>query len=147
MNPLHVLEGLIAGTWLGAYLFTTLVVSPALSSLPLSDAERIRTRSAIGRRYGKLAGPLLLVWLVVLLLQGFEPWTLVRLSLLSGLAGVVGVHGYLIGSRMQALADREVIGDATVARDLTVLQRLSARITRVSLVASLLLAVLALLRR
>lgn len=63
MSLLNVLEGLIAGVWLGAYLFTTLVVSPALKSLPLGDAERIRTRSTIGRRYGKLAGSLLLVWL------------------------------------------------------------------------------------
>lgn len=145
MSLLHVLEGLIAGVWLGAYLFTTFVVSPALKSLPVSEAERIRTRSTIGRRYGKLAGPLLLAWFVVLLLQGFEPGTLVRLSLLAGLAGAVGVHGYLIGSRMQALAEREVIGETTVTRDRTTLQRLSARITPVSLVASLLLAVLALL--
>lgn len=145
MNLLSVLEGLVAGVWLGAYLFTTFVVSPALKSLPLSDAERIRTRSTIGKRYGKLAGPLLFVWLVVLLLQGFELWTLARLALLVVLTGAVGVHGYLIGSRMQALAEREVIGEATVARDRTALQRLSARITPVSLVASLLLAVLALL--
>ncbi len=36
---LNVLEGLIAGIWLGGYLFTTFVVSPALKSLPLGDAE------------------------------------------------------------------------------------------------------------
>jgi hypothetical protein len=141
----NVLEGLIAGVWLSAYLFTTLVVSPALSSLPLGDAERVRTRSTIGRRYGKLAGPLLLVWLVVLLLQGPSPSTLVRLALLVLLAAAVGVHGYLIGSRMQALAEREVGGEATVAQDRTTLRRLSARITPISLSASLLLAVLALL--
>lgn len=86
MSFLNVLEELIAGVWLGAYLFTTLVVSPALKSLPTSDGERIRTRSTIGRRYGKLAGPLLLIWLLVLLLQGFEPWTLTRLVLLIVLA-------------------------------------------------------------
>lgn len=146
MNPLHVLEGLIAGVWLGAYLFTTFVVSPALKSLPFTAAERIRTRSTIGRRYGKLAGPLLLIWLVVLLLQNTSAWTLARLALLVVLAVAVGVHGYLIGSRMQALAEREVSEEeTTVAQDRTALQRLSARITPVSLVASLLLAVLALL--
>ena len=102
-------------------------------------------RSTIGRRYGKLAGPLLLVWLVVLLLQGLSPSTLVRLALLVLLAAAVGVHGYLIGSRMQALAEREVGGEATVAQDRTTLRRLSARITPISLSASLLLAVLALL--
>ena len=93
MNVLSVLESLIAGVWLGGYLFTTFVVSPALKSLPLSEPERIRTRSSIGRRYGKLAGPLLLVWLVVLLLQGFATWTLVRLGLLALLIVAVGVHG------------------------------------------------------
>ena len=98
MSLLNVLEGLIAGVRLGAYLFTTFVVSPALKSLPLSDGERIRTRSTIGRR-------------------------------------------------MQALADREVIEEkamAIAARDRSALQRLSARITPISLVASLLLAVFAL---
>lgn len=148
MSFLNVLEGLIAGVWLGAYLFTTFVISPALKSLPLSDSERIRTRSTIGRRYGKLAGPVLFIWLVVLFLQGFEAWTLTRLALLVVLAVTVGVHGYIIGSRMQALADREVIEEkamARVARDSTALQRLSARITPISLVASLLLAVFALL--
>lgn len=142
---LNVLERLIAGVWLGGYLFTTLVVSPALKSLPLGDAERIRTRSAIGRRYGKLAGPLLLVWLAVLLSQGFETWTLVRLVLLIVLAVAVGLHGYLIGTRMQALAELEVSEGDPFTRDRTALQRLSARITPISLVASLLLAVLALL--
>ncbi len=119
MNPLHVLEGLIAGVWLGAHLFTTFVVSPALKSLPLTAAERIRTRSTIGRRYGKLAGPLLFIWLVVLLLQDTSAWTLARLALLVVLAVAVGMHGYLMGSRMQALAEREVIRETTIARDRT----------------------------
>lgn len=145
MSLLNPLEGPIAEAWLGAYLFTTLVVSPALKSLPLGDAERIRTRSAIGRRYGKLAGPLLLIWLVVLLLQGISAWTFTRLALLIVLAAVVGVHGYIVGSRMQALTEREVVGEATV-EDRTALQHLSARITPVSLMASLLLAMLALLQ-
>lgn len=145
MSFLNLLEVLIAGVWLGAYLFTTLVVSPALKFLPLSDAERIRTRSAIGRRYGRLAGPLLLIWLLVLVLQGFGAWMLVRSGLLVVLAVAVGAHGYIVGSRMNALAEREVGGEGVVARDRAALQRLSAHITPVSLVASLLLAVFALL--
>ncbi len=145
MNLLNALEGLLAGVWLGGYLFTTFVVSPALKSLPLGHAERVRTRSAIGRRYGKLAAPLLLVWLLVLLLQGFGTWTLVRLGLLALLTVAVGAHGYLIGSRMQTLAEREVMGEAAASRDRAALQRLSAHVTPVSLAASLLLAVLALL--
>ncbi|HEV2123772.1 MAG TPA: hypothetical protein VGW38_13495 [Chloroflexota bacterium] len=150
MSLLGVLEGLLAGVWLGGYLFTHFVVSPALRSLPLSDAERVRTRSVIGRRYAKLAGPLLLVWLVVRSLQGFATWTLVRLALLIMLAVAVGVHGYLIGSRMQVLAEREVAEKGTgkssdASRDRAALQRLSARITPVSLIASFLLAVFALI--
>lgn len=142
---LSVLEGLIAGVWLGGYLFTSFVVSPALKSLPLSEAERVRTRSTIGRRYGKLAGPLLLVWLVVLLLQGFTTWTFLRLALLALLIAAVGVHGYLIGSWMQRLAERELSEDQSAAGERTRLQRLSARLTPVSLATSLLLAVFALI--
>lgn len=145
MNFLMVLEGLIAGLWLGSYLFTHLVVSPALKSLPLSDAERISIRSVVGRRYGRLAGPLLLVWLLVLLLQGFETLTLVRLGLLILLTVAVGVHGYYVGSRMQALADREMLEQGSVTKERAALQRLSARITPISLVVSALLAILTLL--
>lgn len=144
---LNTLEGLLAGVWLGAYLFTTFIVSPALKSLPVTEAERIRVRSTLGRRYGKLAGPLLLVWLVVLLLQGFSTWTLVRLTLLLVLTVTVGAHGYFIGSRMQALAEREVgeaAGKTTFAQNRAALQRFSSRITSISLVTSLLLAVLTL---
>ena len=144
---LNTLEGLLAGVWLGAYLFTTFIVSPALKSLPFTDAERIRVRSTIGRRYGELAGPLLLVWLALLLLQGFSTWTLVRLVLLLVLTVTVGAHGYFIGSRMQAPAEREVgaaAGKITI-QTRAALQRFSSRITPIALVTSLLLAVLTLL--
>lgn len=147
---LGALEALLAGVWLGGYLFTTFVVTPALKSLPLRDAERIRTRSVIGRRYGRLAAPLLLIWLGVLFmegwLQGFEPWTFVRLGLLAVLAGTVGVHGAYVGRRLDALAAREVAGEAGAAAVRVSLQRLSARLTPVSLAASLALAVSALFR-
>jgi len=149
MTVLSVLEGLIAGVWLGGYLFTTFIVSPALKSLVLDEAERVRVRSSIGRRYGKLAGPLLLVWLVVLALQGFSSWTLMRLGLLALLIVAVGVHGYLIGSRMQRLAEHEGLeyepANSKATEERRKLQRLSARITPVSLLASLLLAVAALI--
>ena len=146
MSTLNTLEGLVAGMWLGAYLFTTFIVSPALKSLPFTDAERIRVRATIGRRYGKLTGPLLLIWLALLLRQGMSTWTLVRLVLLLVLAVTVGAHGYFIGSRMQALAEREG-GEATVtvAQNHAALQRVSSRITPISLVTSLLLAMLTLL--
>ena len=130
--------------WLGGYLFTTFVVSPALRSLPIHEAERVQTRSVVGRRYGRLAGPLLLVWLVVLLFQALTVWTLLRLALLLILAAAVGVHGYVIGSRLQRLAERELRGQA-VAGERTQLQRLSSRLTPVALITSLLLAIGALL--
>lgn len=146
MTVLGGLETLIAGVWLGGYLFTTFIVSPALKSLMLGEAERVRVRSSIGRRYGKLAGPLLLAWLLALLLQGFSSWTLVRLGLLTLLIVAVGVHGYLIGGRMQRLAEREALEPEPrlkLSEERRRLQRLSARITPVALVASLLLAVTA----
>ncbi|HEX7021365.1 MAG TPA: DUF4149 domain-containing protein [Trueperaceae bacterium] len=146
MNTLDLIESLIAGLWLGSYLFTHTVVSPALASLPFSDAERVRLRSVIGRRYGSLAGPLLLTWLAVLLLQGLEPWTLLRLGLIVILALAVITHGYYVGRRMQALAEQEIVEERpATATSRAALQRLSARITPVSLVVSLLLAVLTLL--
>ena len=81
-----------------------------------------------------------------LLLQGFLTWSLVRLVLLLVLTVTVGAHDYLVGSRMQALAEREG-GQATVtvAQNRAVLQQVSSRITPISLVTSLLLAVLTLL--
>ncbi len=94
-----------------------------------------------------MTGPLLLVWLA-LLLQGFSTWTLVRLLLLLVLTVTVGAHGYLIGSRQPALAEREVgeaAGKTTTIQNRAALQRFSSRITPISLVTSLLLVALTLL--
>ena len=146
MNALFVLEGLIAGMWLGAYLFTTLVVSPALKQLPLTDAERIRTRSAIGRRYGKLAMPLLLLWLLVLLLQDFATDIALRLTLLLALIVLSGLHAYVLGARMQQLADAEVATGETRTEERSSLARQSAYLTFTGLGLSLALAVLALIQ-
>lgn len=146
MNTLVVLEGLIAGVWLGAYLFTTLVVSPALKQLPLKDAERIRTRSVIGRRYGKLAIPLLFLWVLVLLLQDFGPTIALRLTLLFALIVASGLHAYVLGARMQQLADAEVATGKDRVEARSSLTRQSAYLTFTALGLSLALAVLALIQ-
>jgi uncharacterized membrane protein len=138
-------EILLAGIWIGSYLFTTFIVSPALNSLPISAAERITVRSAIGRRYGRLSVPLLLIWLVLLLWQGPAGWTLVRLLLLILLTAIIALHGYIFGSRMQLLAAREQAGEDSAVQERARLQKLSARITPLSLVLSVLLGVLTLL--
>lgn len=139
------LEILLAGIWVGSYLFTTLIVSPGLASLPLEPARRVTIRSAIGRLYGRYAVLLLIVWLVLLLLQGLNGWVLARFVLLLALTGMIGLHGYVFGSRLQRLAAREAAGEAAAAFERTKLQRMSARVTPVSLVLSLLLGAATLL--
>lgn len=139
------LEILLAGIWVGSYLFTTLIVSPGLASLPLEQAKRVTIRSTIGRLYGRYAVLLLVIWLVLLILQGLSGWTLVRFVLLLALTGLIGLHGYVFGSRMQLVAAREVAGEATAALERVRLQRLSARVTPVSLALSLLLGAATLL--
>jgi uncharacterized membrane protein len=139
------LEILLAGIWVGSYLFTTLIVTPGLRSLPLGEARRVTIRSAIGRRYGRLAGLLVLAWILLLLLQGLSGWVLVRFVLLLILAGIVSLHAYIYGSRLQRLAAREHAGEAAAATERARLQRLSARVTPLSLVLSVLLGALTLL--
>lgn len=139
------LEILLAGIWVGSYLFTTLIVSPGLASLPLEPANRVTIRSAIGRLYGRYAVLLLLTWLVLLILQGLSGWILARFMLLIALTCMIGLHGYVYGSRLQLLAAREAAGEVTAALERTKLQQISARVTPVSLVLSLLLGAATLL--
>lgn len=138
-------EVLLAGIWLGSYLFTTFIVSPGLKGLPISQAERVSIRSAFGRRYGRLSLPLLLVWFVLLFLQDLNGWVLARLVLLVLLTITVALHGYLFGSRLQRLAREEAAGSETAAHERSRLQRLSGRITPLSLGFSVLLAAFTLL--
>lgn len=137
-------ETLLAGIWLGSYLFTTFIVSPGLNSLAISQAERVSIRSAFGRRYGLLSLPLLLIWFVLLFLQTMTGWVLVRLVLLVLLTVTVALHGYLFGSRLQRLAREEAAGSDAAARERSQLQRLSGRITPLALILSVVLAALTL---
>lgn len=150
MTLLAALEALLACTWLGGYLFTQFVVTPALASLDVSDAERVRLRSTIGRRYGRLAAPFFVVWLAVLLAHGaalgFPLASWLRLGVVAVLALVTSLHGVVLGRRLQALAEREAGGGgASVARTRERLQRRSAQVTPVSLAVSLVLAAWSLL--
>ena len=144
------LEATLATVWLGSYLFTNAVVSPSLAGAVPDDATRTAIRSTIGRRYGALAAPLLLVWLVVILLQPPGAWNAVRAGLLVALLVAVGLHGYLLGGRMQALATKKLrhtagsLQDPHQVADLDErragLRRASRRLTVVSLLLSLVLA-------
>jgi hypothetical protein len=83
---------------------------------------------------------------VLLFLQDLRSgWVLARLALLVFLTVTVALHGYLFGSRMQRLAREEAAGSKTAANERARLQRLSGRITPLSLGFSVLLAALTLL--
>lgn len=151
-----IIEVAAACIWLGTYLFTNFVVSPGLSKAVVDPAERTAVRSVIGRRYGVLAAPLLGVWLVAILVQSMSSWTVVRAVGLVLLLITVGWHGYLLGGRMQALARKQLDVNAEDTRDHTsqppvaarmnALRRMSARLTVVSLLLSVALAMAALLQ-
>lgn len=150
MTLFAALEAFLACVWLGGYLFTHFVVTPALASLNVTGAERVRLRSVIGRRYGRLAAPYVAVWLGVVgahgIAAGFDAGLLIRLALIVVLALVAGVHGAVLGRRLQALAEREAGGGGShVVRAREAVQRRSARLTPVSLAASGLVAVWSLL--
>lgn len=144
------LETGLAALWLGSYLFTNLVLSPALEKAVADGASRTAIRSVVGRRYGALAAPVLIAWLVAILAQPLDGGTVARAALLVLLLVAVGLHGYLLGGRMQALAKRQLAGAAGGApepgsrKDLEArqagLRRASARLTVASLVLSLALA-------
>lgn len=145
MDFLPLAEAFLAWIWLGGYLFTHFVVSPALASLEVAPAERVRLRSVIGRRYGRLAAPFLLAWIALAMghgaVDGFDAGIVVRLALVVALAVVAALHGMVLGGRLQALAEREANGGGTeVVRAREAAQRRSARVTPVSLLLSLVLA-------
>lgn len=73
---LSALNILLVGVWVGMYLFTTYVVSPAFKEFYPDPAERQSRRRAVGRYYARLNGPLSGVILLVVAAQGFvSGWT------------------------------------------------------------------------
>ena len=141
----HTLHVLLAGVWLGSVVFTTFVVSPALKVMKWSEPERVAARSVIGRQFARVG----IVNLVLLLLfavldgfsRGFGPLLYVEYALLVLVFGFVAVHGAYFGRRLVDLAEAEKrAGSDGEARALAerrhALQRLSLRVSRLSLLIS-----------
>lgn len=87
---------LLVGLWVGMYLFTTFVVSPAFAEL-FPDAEVRRShRRLVGRHYARVNGPLTAVLGVVALIMiftgGAAPLLWAELLLLALIGGTVALH-------------------------------------------------------
>lgn len=151
----HTAAAVLAGTWLGCLVFTTLVVSPALKGLEWPETTRVLVRSRIGRQFRRLANPLLVLLAVAIVLAGVSSplsgWSLARfvaqLVLLVLLGLLAAAHGFFLGTRLQRLAAAEQseadhdVAAARAARHR--LQRLSFAVSISDLAVSLVLAILA----
>lgn len=98
-NTLPWLSGLnilLVGLWVGMYLFTTFVVSPAFAEL-FPDAEVRRAhRRLVGRHYARVNGPLTAVLggvaLVMIFTGGAAPVLWAELLLLALIGAMVALH-------------------------------------------------------
>ena len=149
---LHVVHVVLAGVWLGGVVFTTAVVSPALKGMKWTEAERVEVRSGIGRQYARVgsANLALLLLFAILdgMLSGFGALFYAEYSLLLLLFGLVAAHGAYFGRRLVWLAGAErEAGSAEAAKSLVEqrrsLQRLSFRVSQLSLMVSVVVMVLA----
>ena len=126
-------------------MFTTFVVSPALKAMKWGEAERVRMRAAIGRRYARVGGTNLafLATFAVVdgVLGGFGSLLYVECALILAVFGLVAVHGAVFGRRLAGLAEVELGAEsadeaASFARRRRGLQKLSLRVSWVNLVVS-----------
>jgi uncharacterized membrane protein len=148
----HLTHVVLAGVWLGGIVFTTFVVSPALKALKWPEAERVAVRSAIGRQYAGVGSiNLVLLALFALLdgaLEGFGTALYTEYALILLLFGLVAAHGAYFGRRLAELArsEREA-GSEEATRSFAErrrsLQRISSRVSWVSLLVSTAVMVLA----
>lgn len=153
MNAIwHVLHAVSAGAWLGGVLFTTFVVSPALGAMKWPEPQRVLVRSVIGRNYARLAGAnlafLILFSLLDGLATGFGALFYAEYVLLAVLLCLVAAHGAYFGRKLTSLAEAEKQAENPEAAGLyamrrRALQRLSARVSRMNLAVSVVVAVLA----
>lgn len=149
---IHTLHVILAGTWLGGVVFTTLVLSPALKAMKWSETYRVGVRSAIGKRYARVGTANLILVLVFAALGGifvgFTAWLCADYALLVLLFGLVTVHGAYFGRRLKELAEAErKAGGGEEARSLAIrrrsLQRASLRISMLDLGVSVVVVALA----
>jgi uncharacterized membrane protein len=148
----HVAHVVLAGVWLGGLVFTTAVVSPAFGSMKWSEAERVAVRSAVGKRYARVGGVnLVLLALFAVLdgaLGGFGASFFAEYVLLILVFGLAAAHGAYFGRRLAELAKAEREAGSkeeggTFAERRRSLQRLSLRVSYLSLLASTAVLVLA----
>jgi len=141
----HTLHVLLAGVWLGSVVFTTFVVSPALKAMKWSEPERVATRSVIGRQFARVGAANLVLVLLFAVLDGFSggfgPLFYVEYALLVLVFGLVAVHGAYFGRRLVDLAEAEKHAGSdgevrALAERRHALQRLSLRVSQLSLLIS-----------
>jgi len=141
----HTLHVLLAGVWLGSVVFTTFVVSPALKAMKWSEPERVATRSVIGRQFARVGAANLVLVLLFAVLDGFSggfgPLFYVEYALLVLVFGLVAVHGAYFGRRLVDLAEAEKRAGSdgevrALAERRHALQRLSLRVSQLSLLIS-----------
>jgi hypothetical protein len=84
-------------------LFTTFVVSPALKAMKWDEAQRVKVRAVIGRRYALLGGVNFALLAVFALTDGifggFGASLYAECALLPLLFGLVAAHGAFFGRR------------------------------------------------
>jgi putative copper export protein len=149
---LHVAHVVLAGVWLGGVVFTMAVVSPALKAMKWPETERVGVRSIIGRQYARVGsanlGLLLLFAVLDGVLGGFRPGLYAEYALLLLLVGFVAAHGAYFGRRLARLAAAEQEAESeeatrSFAERRRSLQKISLRVSQLSLLVSLGVMILA----
>lgn len=97
MTPLlAALNVLLVGVWVGMYLFTTFVMSPAFAELFSDHAARTANRRLVGRHYARVNGPLTALLLAVVLALGFTRGVslalIAEVAVLLLIGGLVALH-------------------------------------------------------
>lgn len=136
------LEPLAAGAWLGAYLYATFVVTPAMRDLPFSTAEQIVHRKAFGRRYGPLALVVVAVWALSLVVQGGSAALAWRWAALLALVLISALHVGVFSRAMLRAATDEIAGRPGAAERRAEVQARAKTFSYLGLVASFLVVLL-----
>lgn len=138
---IHIIHVLAAGIWLGGLVFTTAVVSPAFKAMSWTPAERLAVRSAVGRKYSKVANVNLLILLIAAvidaILRHWNTVSIIEIVLVVIVFALAVLHGEVFAPRLAAAA-RERRQD-----DRAKLLRLSISISMLNLLLSFVVMILA----
>ena len=149
---IHTLHVVLAGMWLGGVVFTTAVISPALKAMKWGEAERVRVRSVIGRRYARVGSANLVLLLIFAFLDGlvagFGAIFYAEYTLLLVLFSLVVAHGAYFGRKLVNLAEAEQRAEspeevASFADRRSTLQWVSSKVSWLNLAVSVAVVVLA----